>query len=491
MLRYLCIFVLLGTLGAARAAESGQLDANVSLFTVMCALHAAGYDAEIDSPNNHPLRAAAVRNLASRNLTTAGELREWLENRKLGPKRLDLNRFISFALSVDGPPKFNYMFASHEMPPDVVPLAGFERLISRFYAEAQVEELYKQAQPAIERTLASYQPAVVQTLSQVNGYLRNPTSGYAGRRFSIIVELLGPPNQIQTRAYRDDYYLILTPSPELQTDYIRYAYLQYLLDPLSFKFAAKLEKKKPLIDLAQAAPALEEHYKTDFSLLTTASLIRAIEARIDRRKNPDQALREGFILTPYFSEALAKYEAQEASLRLYYPEMIDAIDVKKEDKRLTTVDFLKDRPVKTVTVVAKEEKVELTGVFKTLDDAETLYRAAKLEPSRDLFLRALQETADQPLHAKAYYGLGRVAARQANLELAEKMFTKVLELSPDPQTKAWTHVYLGNLAERAQEPQQAQAQFAAALAIPGATAAARQAAQQALNKLANTPKEKE
>ena len=392
MLRHLCIFVLLGTHGVARAAESGQLDANVSLFTVMCALHAAGYDAEIDSPNNHPLRAAAVRNLASRNLTTAGELREWLENRKLGPKRLDLNRFISFALSVDGPPKFNYKFASHEMPPDVVPLAGFERLISRFYAEAQVEELYKQAQPAIERTLASYQPAVVQTLSQVNGYLRNPTSGYAGRRFSIIVELLGPPNQIQTRAYRDDYYLILTPSPELQTDYIRYAYLQYLLDPLSFKFAAKLDKKKPLIDLAQAAPALEEHYKTDFSLL---------------------------------------------------------------------------------------------------DDAETLYRAAKLEPSRDLFLRALQETADQPLHAKAYYGLGRVAARQANLELAEKMFTKVLDLSPDPQTKAWTHVYLGNLAERAQEPQQAQAQFAAALAIPGATAAARQAAQQALNKLVNTPKEKQ
>ena len=39
--------------------------------------------------------------------------------------------------------------------------------------------------------------------------------------------------------------------------------------------------------------------------------------------------------------------------------------------------------------------------------------------------------------------------------------------------------------------QQATAQFEAALAVPGATAAARQAAQQALNKLANTPKEKE
>ena len=263
-----------------------------------------------------------------------------------------------------------------------------------------------------------------------------------------------------------------------------------MLDPLSFKFAANLEKKKPLIDLAQAAPALEEYYKQDFSLLATASLIRAIEARLDKKKDPAQALREGFILTPYFSEALAKYETQEASMRLYYREMIDAIDLKKEDQRLMTVDFIKERPKRAIRVAPREVKVALTGAVKTLDDGEELYRAAKLEPARAAFLKALQETPDRPLHAKAYYGLARVAARQANLELAEKLFSKVLELNPDPQTKAWSHVYLGNLAERAQEPEHAIQQFQAALAVPGATAAAQQAAQQALNKLSNSPKEK-
>lgn len=490
MFRHLSKLALLATVSFARAAEPGQLDANLSLFSVMCALHAAGYNAEIDSPNNHPIRAAAVKNLANRQLKTAAEIREWLENRKLGPKNLDLNRFVSFALSVQGPPNFNYKFAAHEMPPDVVPLAGFERLLSRFHAEAEIDELYKQAQPAIEEMLQRYQDPVVQTLAQVNGYLRNPTSGYVGRRFFVVLELLGPPNHIQTRAYKDDYFLVLTPSPEIQTDYIRYAYLQYLLDPLSFKFAANLEKKKPLIDLAEAAPALEEHYKADFSLLATASLIRAIEARLDKRKDPAQALREGFILTPYFTEALAKYETQEVSMRLYYKEMIDAIDLKKEDKRLAGFEFAKERPKRVVRVATKEETVELTGVFKTLDTGEQLFRAAKLEPAREAFLRALQETPDQPLHAKAYFGLARVAARQANLELAEKLFTKVLELTPDSQTKAWTHVYLGNLAERAQEPEQARQHFQAALDDPGATAAARQTAQQALNKLSNSPKEK-
>ena len=490
MLRHFRKLALLGTVVLARAAEPGQLDANLSMFTVMCALHAGGYEAEIDSPNNHPIRAAVVKNLASRQLKTGTEIREWLENRKLGPKNLDLNRFISFALSVQGPPNFGYKFASHEMPPDVVPLAGFERLLSRFYAEAQIEALYKQAQPAIDKMLERYQEPVVQTIGQVNGYLRNPTSGYTGRRFFVYLELLGPPNHIQTRAYKDDYFLVLTPSPEIQTDYIRYAYLQYLLDPLSFKFAANLEKKKPLIDLAQAAPALEEYYKQDFSLLATASLIRAIEARLDKKKDPAQALREGFILTPYFSEALAKYETQEASMRLYYREMIDAIDLKKEDQRLMTVDFIKERPKRAIRVAPREVKVALTGAVKTLDDGEELYRAAKLEPARAAFLKALQETPDRPLHAKAYYGLARVAARQANLELAEKLFSKVLELNPDPQTKAWSHVYLGNLAERAQEPEHAIQQFQAALAVPGATAAAQQAAQQALNKLSNSPKEK-
>lgn len=475
-------------------AQPGQFDASPSLFTVMAALQSAGYYPEADSPNNHPLRAAVAKHLAGKNYASVAEIKAFLARRNQTPERLELNRFISFGLALDGPPNFSFKFQTHELPPDIVPLQGLESLMAKFYIEAGIEQLYAAAQPAIEKVLAEYQEVFVQNINQVNGYLRNPTSGYMGRRFQIFVELLGPPNQIQTRAYRDDYFLVLTPSPEPQLEYLRYAYLNYLLDPLSFKYINNLNKKKPLLDLAGAAPALEEHYKNDFQLLATASLIRAIEARMDKAggaRKADEALREGFILVPYFYEALAGYEKQEVSMRLFYPDLIDGIDLAKEDRRLVNVQFLSARPVRTVKVAPQEQKVELTGVFKTLEDAEDLYRARKVKEAKPLYLRALQETAERPLHAKAWYGLARIAALERDPELAVKLFEKAIDQEPDAQTKSWSHVYLGRLSDLAGERDKAVEQYKQALAVTGITPAAKAAAETGLKDSFQTEKKKE
>jgi len=359
----------------------------------------------------------------------------------------------------------------------------------RFHKEADIDTIWKQVQGHVDKVLAGYQESFIKTITEVNGYLRNPTSGYVGRRFQIFIELLGPPNHIQTREYKDDYYIVLTPSPEPPLDYLRYAYIRYLLDPLSFKYAANLEKKKPLIDLAQAAPALEEYYKNDFQLLTTASLAKAVEARL--RKDPAlaaQALKEGFILTPYFDEALGIYEKQEVAMRLYYAEMIDAIDLRKEDKRLQTVEFITTRPVRSVKVAPVEREVQPTGVFKTLEDAEDLYRAKKWAEAKTVFLRALQESGEKPLHAKAYYGLARIAVQQRDPELAVKLFEKVLDLNPEGSVRSLSHVNLGHLWVIAGEPEKAVEQYKAALTVPGISPAAKAAAEKGLKE--QTIKEK-
>jgi len=317
-----------------------------------------------------------------------------------------------------------------------------------------------------------------------------------GRRFQIFVELLGPPSQIQTREYKDDYYIVLTPSAEPQLDYLRYAYIRYLLDPLSFKFIANLEKKKPLLDLAGGAPALEEYYKNDFQLLTTACLAKAVEARLKKAEGPkmaEQAMREGFILTPYFYEALGVYEKQEVSMRLYYPELIDAIDVKKEDKRLAGVEFLSERPVKTIRASRREmeKPVELTGVFQTLNEGEDLYRAKKYAEAKPVFLRALQETPERPLHAKAYYGLARIAVMQRDPELAVKLFEKVLDLDPDDTIRSLSHVNLGHLWAVHNEREKAVEQYQAALAVKGIPPAIQKAAEKALQDISKPEKKKE
>ena len=60
--------------GRMVAAEPGQLDASPGLFTVLAAVNAAGYDAELSSPNNHPLRAQVRQALAASNSPVIKEL---------------------------------------------------------------------------------------------------------------------------------------------------------------------------------------------------------------------------------------------------------------------------------------------------------------------------------------------------------------------------------------------------------------------------------
>ena len=128
--------------------------------------------------------------------------------------------------------------------------------------------------------------------------------------------------------------------------------------------------------------------------------------------------------------------------------MVSAIELQKEDARLATVTFDRDAPAESVTAPAPPQPAAapLTGAAKTLDDAEKLYRAARsanLEKAKTLYLAALQQTDQKPVHAAAYYGLARIAVLQKDPETAERLFQKTLELEPEAQVKAWTLVYLG------------------------------------------------
>ncbi len=77
----------------------------------------------------------------------------------------------------------------------------------------------------------------------------------------------------------------------------------------------------------------------------------------------------------------------------------------------------------------------------------------------------LQQPAENPVHARAYYGLARIAALDHDPELAEKLFQKTLEMSPDDETKSWAYLYLGRLSDAAGEREQAEKHYREALAV--------------------------
>jgi tetratricopeptide (TPR) repeat protein len=470
----------------AAAPDLGQLDASPTLFTVMAAINAAGYDADLASGNNHPLRNAIRAELAKRNIPSLPAIKEFVAKHRRRNDTLELSQYVSFALTAGPPPDFAIKMRDVEIPPDVSSMTEFSALLTAFYQEANIEDLWKRSQRSVDQYVARYHQPVSDAVLQVNALLRQQTSGVRGSRFQILIELQAAPNQIQTRSYGSEYTVVIAPSPEPRVFDVRHAYLHYSLEPLATRYEEILKRKKGLADHALRAQALDDSFKEDFLLLTTESLIKAIEARLDRKPEAvQQAVQEGYVLASYFAEQLPVYEKQEQSMQLYYPQLVGAIDLVKEDARLSKVEFTRlpsSRPA--VKMPAPPPPPALTGVAKTLDEAEQLYKANDLDTAKNRFLDVLKQTDQKPAHAAAYYGMARIAAKQKDPETAEKLFGKTLELEPEPWVKGWTLVYLGRLSMAAQDgAKDAAKYFQRALEVDGASEEARKAAQQGMQQI--------
>ncbi|HEY1218961.1 MAG TPA: tetratricopeptide repeat protein [Bryobacteraceae bacterium] len=470
----------------AEQPEPGQLDASPTLFTVMAALNAAGFDAGLDAPNSHRLRKEVREELARRDIPSLAAIRQFVAEHRQRDATAELSQYISFALTVGNPPDFALRKRDVEIPPEALKLQEFSKLLVPFYKEADIARIWQRAQPEIDEYIARYHTPVSQVVLQVNAYLRQQTSGFKGRRFQIFIELLAPPGQVQRRSYGFEDTVVVTPSAEPRSFDIRHAYLHYLLDPMASRNQEILDRKKFLLQQAQRVGRLEDSFRDDFGALTTESLIKAVESRLDHDPAAiERALYQGFVLAPYFSEALQLYEKQEQSMMVYYPEMAGAIDLKTEEARLSRIDFNAGpphaaKPVAPAAAAPAAPAAPLTGAAKTLDEAEWLYTARALDAAKKKYLEVLEQTDEKPLHADAYYGLARIAALNRDPETAVRLFQSALDLGPRPATRAWVLVYLGKLTLAAEQPEQAQQYFVTALQVEGISDKARTEAENGL-----------
>lgn len=476
-LRTAALFLALLPLGFAQPKpQPGQLDSNVTLYTAFAAFDAAGVSPDAASPSNHPLRKALRNAVLAKNPPVLAEMKTFFVN-----GRISAGQIVSFALVSTGPPDFGFRLRDLDLPPEVSGMHDLSAMLAKFYVEAEIATLWAQSERAHDQAIARYHEPVSNAVFEANAYLRNFTSGAAKRRFQIYLDLVGPPNQIHARNYGADAFIVITHSAEPQIADVRRAYLTYLIDAAALKHFTAIQKKKALLDYAQAAPALPEHYKVDIGLLVTGSLMRAVEARLLRRPAiAEQALREGFVLTPFFVEQLPAYEKQEQALSLYLLDMVNALDLKKEEARLANVDFVKEAAERRAKLAEQPGPPAPAGTEKTLDDAETFYEKRELDRARTTYTKALTETDNKQLHAKAYYGLARVAILQRDPELGERLFLKALDLAPDPYTKGWVLVYLGRVAHGYGEEDKAAGRYREAMAVDGASIAAKKAAEKGL-----------
>ena len=121
-------------------------------------------------------------------------------------------------------------------------------------------------------------------------------------------------------------------------------------------------------------------------------------------------------------------------------------------------------------------------LFRSLAEAEDLYASRNLVGARAGYEKVLEQPGENPVHARAYYGLARIAALDHDPELAEKLFQKTLEMSPDDETKSWAYLYLGRLSDAAGDREQAEKHYREALAVHGAPEQVKAAAEKGLGR---------
>ncbi len=449
-------------------AQQGKVlvESNKQLFCVLAALDDAGYDAGIGIDAGSKARAALRADLAGKQISVLPEIRKFYEAHKIAdhPGR-DFGQYVSLALLLGPPPDFKPTYALTDLPPDAKNVVGLVPLLRTFYKEADLADLWARASVDSQSAIATYSAPVRKSIELTDAYLRFPAGAYLGRTYAIYLDMLGPPNQVQARIYGDNYYLVITPSTKLRIHYIRYYYLHFLLDPLAVKYAPEIHHAIALEALARKAPALRADYKNDFSLLVDECLVRAIELRMDKlpqaqaTKQVQQLLTSGFILVPYFYNALQQYEKQDASMNGNYQQMIEGIKPQKVLGDLAGIHFAKPA---TPTVAAAPK---LPLIERLLDQGDNAIYEGNYEEAEAAFEQVLKTS---PKNERALFGMAVAASNTRKPDLAKKYFEETLNTAHDLRIVTWSHIYLGRLYDINDERTKALAQYHAASLTAGA-----------------------
>jgi len=357
----------------------------------------------------------------------------------------NLTQYVSLALYLGPPPSFVPKVKDADLPPDARAVAGIVPMVQAFYEKAGLHAIWESHHAAYSALPDRYHEPVSKMLFDTEIYLKLPSAGYLGHLFTVYIDPMGAPSQVNARNYGADYYVVIFPSTSsLKMDQIRHTYLHYLLDPMALKYPGEMKRLEPLLETVKTAP-MEETFKEDMSLLVTECMIRAVEARTlgssktpeeERQKAVDDSVAQGFILTRYFYDTFLQFEKGPVGLRTAYIEMVQAIDVRKEIKRASEVQFASNAAPELLHLSSPSE-------VKVLQDAENRLSTGDIESAQKLAQQVLDEGGGKS--GQALFILAQAATMNRDIEGARTYFLRTLEVAHEPKLLGWSHIYLGRI----------------------------------------------
>jgi tetratricopeptide (TPR) repeat protein len=478
----------------AAAQTKATIDVNETLFSVVTSMNVCGYDQELSSSS--PIRMQVRADLVEASklpaaAAAADEMCRFYREHRQGDAAHDLAQYVSLALNLAPAPDFAPRLKEADMPPDSTYILGFIPLLKHYYAEAKLHSIWVKHQPEYLGLIDHFHTPVAQMIESTDNYLRMPVSGYSGRSFTVYLEPMAAPGQVNSRNYLQDfYYLVVSPAGEnIHMEALRHTYLHFVLDPLIARRATSLDRLAPILLPVQKAPMAEE-YKRDMGLLVLECLIRAIEARTpsdpkmpekDRAALVQRDEAEGFVLTGYFYEQLRDFEKANIGLQNAFPNWLHNMDVQEQKKKASQISF---------SAVANPDVLQASkhASQKRIDLAEQALASGNPAEAEKLAQECVKANEDP---ARAYFVLAKIASFKGDMEGAQADFQKALDSGNDPHVLAWSHIYLGRILDIQGERDDALAQYKAALAVSGLTPDAKGAAEHGLQQAYQAPRAKQ
>ncbi|HXU22251.1 MAG TPA: tetratricopeptide repeat protein [Verrucomicrobiae bacterium] len=497
--------IFFGAFIAARSPEAqGQtaaqrnfgisVQASPQIFATMCALDAAGLDADESALSEMPARLALRGDLLKMQGTATEALRQFYKDHVLESPAETLSRYITFALVAGPPPAFELPAGFDQLPPDVLTIDGFQKVLEDFYQEAHLDLRWAKIEPEYEPAVERYRASLRRIVTVSDAYLRE-ISKPDGRSFTVYVEpLVGARTNF--RNFGDRYAIVVGGDAGARANAIQHAYLHFMLDRFVLRQRPVLDRKSSLLNVAAAAPRLPMEYRGDFVAFTDECFVKAVELRLRHLTGAplEAALQDadqsGYILVRPLVAGLQKFEKAEPAMSYYFPDLIAGIDFDAEHQRAQRIKFAAAQPNAEADEIHGPGNGNASELERWLAEGNREIANKDAAGATATFEAAL---AKYPNDARVEYGLAIASVISGDGDRAKELFEKVVSApastgkdaqeaaSSDPSAIAWSHVYLGRIHDLGDERDLALNEYRAALAVNGAPEAARVAAQNGIN----------
>ena len=466
-----------------------SVQASEQIFDTLCALDAAGFEADESTLGEMPGRLTLRQQMLELHGPAAQAVRKFYRDHLLASPTETLTPFMTFALVSGPPPDFALPDNRDVLPPSVLTIDGFSTVLADFYKEAQLSARWTAISGESQPMIVDFRTGVRHIVTVSDAYLREVQKPANGRSFTVYVEpLVGTLTNFRNSG--NAYAIVVGNLSQSAADTIQHAYLHYMLDRFVLRYRPVVDTKRALLAVAARAPQLPVEYHDDFVSLMDECLIRAVELRLRhlsgdaleiQLKNEDEA---GFILVRPLVAQLLKFEKDAPAMSYYFPGLVTGIDVQLETKRLQGVTFAPAGAAPVLSAHGQSVAPQTSELERLVEEGNRQIASQDAKDASATFEAAFKKFPDDP---RVLYGMAIASVLSGKAARARDLFEELVSgraqtstksgSAGDPSILAWSHVYLGRIDDLQDERELAVDEYHAALAVPGAPEAARAAAQ--------------